>query len=331
MPQALSCIVCLVRTDEFYLSVLYPISLGWPKKCHFYKKLKEGFTVSISRGIGPAIAFDEASEICVNRDMKMSILILNFTNVSFRIIAHKNLLCQLFPQLSSGFEVLLIFSFSTASDQWSWMRSDHRQIRSSCLLQALQLIMVYSMFSQAFQQQRHDLLGCWQSWFAGILAVMICWDIGSHDLLGYWQSWFAGILAVMICWDIGSHDCWDIGSHDCWDIGSHDLLGYWQSWFAGILAVMICWDIGSHDLLGYWQSWFAGILAVMICWDIGSHDLLGYWQSWFAGILAVMICWDIGSHDLLGYWQSWFAGILAVMICWDIGRHDLLGYWEYKA
>ena len=41
MPQALSCIVCLVRTDEFYLSALYPISLGWPKKFHFYKSLKK--------------------------------------------------------------------------------------------------------------------------------------------------------------------------------------------------------------------------------------------------------------------------------------------------
>ena len=68
-------------------------------------KLKQGFTVSISGERGHAVAFDEAHEMCVNKDLKMAIVrptqsYLQKTSLflKYRITAHKNLLAQLFPQ-----------------------------------------------------------------------------------------------------------------------------------------------------------------------------------------------------------------------------------------
>ena len=68
-------------------------------------KLKQGFTVSISGERGHAVAFDEAHEMCVNKDLKMAIVrptqsYLQETSLflKYRITAHKNLLAQLFPQ-----------------------------------------------------------------------------------------------------------------------------------------------------------------------------------------------------------------------------------------
>ena len=67
------------------------------------KCLKEGFTVSISGKKGHNVATDEAHEMCVNKDMKMTIVrptkaYLQKTSLFMCwITAHRNLLKQLFP------------------------------------------------------------------------------------------------------------------------------------------------------------------------------------------------------------------------------------------
>ena len=68
-------------------------------------KLKQGFTVSISEERGHAVAFDEAHEMCVNKDLKMAIVrptqsYLQKTSLflKYRITVYNNLLAQLFPQ-----------------------------------------------------------------------------------------------------------------------------------------------------------------------------------------------------------------------------------------
>ncbi len=70
-------------------------------------KLKQGFTVSNGER-GHAVAFDEAHDMCINKDMKMAIVrptqsYLQKTSLflRYRISAHKNLLAQLFPQYDS--------------------------------------------------------------------------------------------------------------------------------------------------------------------------------------------------------------------------------------
>ena len=92
------------------------------------------FTVKVSPGLGHAIALDEAHEMCVNKDMKMSVVrptlpylkkTLHFH--SYRIKAHKQFLSELFPVTISNEDITSIVDNSTVNKK---VEENIRKMRS---------------------------------------------------------------------------------------------------------------------------------------------------------------------------------------------------------
>ena len=97
---------------------------------------KGGFTVAITNKQWHSVAFDEAHEMCINKDLKAAIIrpseaYLQKTSLFFnyRIKAYKNLLQELFPTKSNE-----TCSPSTITDSTLYAKHCEENIQSMCLL-----------------------------------------------------------------------------------------------------------------------------------------------------------------------------------------------------